>query len=397
MNTDSNQSEVTQGQPKVSVIIPVFNAGPALDKCLTAIAASDYPVFERILVDDDSTDGMTAAAMKQYGVRVIKLDKNSGPGVARNRGASEASGDILFFIDSDVLLHPDAIAIAVRELEKDPGLSAIFGSYDDQPGHASFLSQYRNLFHHWVHQTGNNQASTFWAGCGAIRRKAFMEIGGFNSDYGRPSIEDIELGSRLRNSGHRIRLEKSMYGKHLKNWTFWNLIRTDIFYRGVPWMGLLLRQRHITRDLNLKLGSRIATALAALLAVSLLILPLTGNAAEIVPAMTFLLTAAAGIWLTGKGRLGDLISPVLVILTTLAACRFTTNWWAAVPLGLIAGLIVTQQAFLIYLVRKRGSAFAIGVIPMQVLFYLGCSLSVMIAVARHLSGGRMAQTGGVRG
>jgi len=377
--------------------MPVFNAGPDLDKCLAAIAASSYPVFECILVDDHSTDGMTAVTAEQRGIRVIRLNKNSGPGVARNRGAKEASGDILFFIDSDVLLHPDAIAIAVDALEKNPGLSAVFGSYDDQPGHASFLSQYRNLLHHWVHQTGKTEASTFWAGCGAIRREVFLGIGGFNSDYGRPSIEDIELGSRLRDSGHRIRLEKSMYGKHLKNWTFWNLIRTDIFYRGVPWMGLVLRQRHITRDLNLNLSSRIATILAGLFAVSLLVLPLTGHAVAIMPTVSLLLTASISIGLAGNRQLGNFVSPALVILTTLAAYRFSSNPWAAVPLALISGLILTQQAFLRYLIRKRGSAFAIGVIPMQVLFYLGCALSVVIGVARHFSHGRTMRTGDVRG
>ena len=57
------------------------------------------------------------------------------------------------------------------------------------------VSQYRNLLHHFVHQHGHAEASTFWAGCGAIRRAAFDAVGGFDAArFPRPSIEDIELG-----------------------------------------------------------------------------------------------------------------------------------------------------------------------------------------------------------
>lgn len=383
MTISSHPETETPTRPRVSVVMPVFNPGPDLENCLNAIDASTYPVFECILVDDESTDGMITEAAERHAIQVIKLNKNSGPGIARNHGARKARGDILFFIDSDVVLHPDAIAIAVAALENDPGLSAVFGSYDDQPGHASFLSQYRNLLHHWVHQTGNNEASTFWAGCGAIWRKTFIDIGGFSKGYSRPSIEDIELGARLRSAGYRIRLEKRMFGKHMKNWRFWNLIKTDIFHRGVPWMGLLLRERHITRDLNLNLNSRIATVLAGMLVLSLLILPITGNAAAALPPTAFLLAAAASIWLSGMRRVNTFLALALVVLAPTAAYTFAPNLLAAIPLALILALIVTQQAFFRYLVEKRGGAFAIAVIPMQVLFFCGCALAVLVGLTKH--------------
>jgi glycosyltransferase involved in cell wall biosynthesis len=386
MKISSHQEADTPTRPRVSVVMPVFNPGPDLENCLNAIDASTYPVFECILVDDESTDGMITVAAQRHGIQVVTLKENSGPGIARNHGAREARGDILLFVDSDVMLHPDAVAIAVNALENDPGLSAVFGSYDDQPGHTSFLSQYRNLLHHWVHQTGNNEASTFWAGCGAIWRKTFIDIGGFSKDYGRPSIEDIELGTRLRSAGYRIRLEKRMFAKHMKNWRFWNLIKTDIFHRGVPWMGLLLRERHMTRDLNLNINSRIATILASLLGLSLLILPITHNAAAVLPPTAFLLSAAASIWFSGKSRLNTLLALTLVVLAPIVAYTFAPNLLAAIPMALILALILTQQAFFRYLGEKRGGAFAIAVIPMQVLFFCGCALAVMVGLAKHYFG-----------
>ncbi len=373
----------------VSVVMPVFNGGPDLEKCLAAIAASSCPVAECILVDDGSTDGMVTAAAERHGTRVIRLQQQSGPGIARNHGAREARGDILVFIDADVLLHPDALAIAASALEKDPGLSAVFGSYDDQPGHASFLSQYRNLFHHWVHQTGKVEASTFWAGCGAIRREVFIDMGGFSSEYGRPSIEDIELGTRLRRAGHRIRLEKTMFGKHMKHWRFGNLISTDIFRRGVPWMELVLRERRAPSDLNLGLGSRIATFLAGLLGLSVPLLPLTGHAAALLPAAALLLAAALSIRLVTaadghKGR--TLFALALVVVAPLAGYTLAPDPWAVIPLALILALIGTQLAFYRYVAHKRSGAFAIAVVPMQVLFFLGCAVAAVIGLFKHYLG-----------
>ena len=385
----------TQALPRISVVIPVFNGGSSLEKCLAAVAASSTPAFECILVDDASTDGMAEAAAGRQGVRVISLKQQSGPGVARNSGASEARGDILFFIDADVLLHPDALTTAAGALTNDPGLSAVFGSYDDQPGHTSFLSQYRNLFHHWVHQTGNEEASTFWAGCGAIRREVFVEMGGFSPVYGRPSIEDIELGTRLRRSGHRIRLLKTMLGRHMKNWTFWNLIKTDIFHRGVPWMGLVLRERQAPSDLNLGLGSRIATILAGLLAVSWLALPITGHAAALLPATGFLLAAAISIWLSqpaGRHNGRTWLALLLVVLMPFVAYSLAPDPRAVIPLALILGLISTHLAFYRYVARKRSGAFAVAVIPMQVLFFLGCVVSAVIGLTKYCFGKQTTNT-----
>src|SRR5947207_1321887 len=83
-------------------------------------------------------------------------------------------------------------------------LTALIGSYDESPLSAGFVSQYRNLLHCYTHQNGRREASTFWAGCGAMRRDRFVHHAGFDERYRYPSIEDIELGVRLRQAGERI-------------------------------------------------------------------------------------------------------------------------------------------------------------------------------------------------
>jgi glycosyltransferase involved in cell wall biosynthesis len=217
-----NRVKDNPGSALVSVVVPVFNGGEDFDQCLGAIFRSDWPSFECIVVDDASSDTLTAETAIRHGAQLERMEQQGGPGMARNKGVDKARGEIIFFTDADVLLHPDTIGKAVAALQADPDLAAVFGSYDDIPGHSSFLSRYRNLYHHWNHQVGNEEASTFWTGCGAIRRNVFLEMGGFSADFKKPSIEDIELGYRLRESGHRIRLLKTMLGTHLKQWKFWD-------------------------------------------------------------------------------------------------------------------------------------------------------------------------------
>jgi GT2 family glycosyltransferase len=182
----------------------------------------------------------------------------SGPAVARNVGAAAARSPLLCFVDADVVIRRDTLADYLELFTHERDLVAAFGSYDTQPLHSDLLSQYRNLLHHFVHQTGNEAAHTFWAGCGAIRREAFQSLGGFSEEYRRPSIEDIELGYRLRAVGWRIRLAKHIQVTHLKRWTFRGMLRTDIRDRALPWTDLIVRTRNLPNDLNLDTGSRIS-------------------------------------------------------------------------------------------------------------------------------------------
>jgi len=373
-------------KPSVSVVIPVFNGGAGLEKCLAAVYASSYPVLECILVDDASTDGMVNPAAERYGARVVRLDNQLGPAKARNRGVTEARGDIIFFTDADVVLHPDALELAVQALQSDPELGAVFGSYDDQPGHESFISQYRNLLHHWTHQTSNTEASTFWTGCGAIHRRIFMDLDGFSQDYQRPSIEDIELGMRLRQAGYRIRLLKNMLGKHLKQWTFWNMLYTDIFHRGVPWTLLVLRSGQMTSDLNLNRKSRFATIIAGLFVLSLLIVLLTGHAMALLPTVALLLALGSCSRLldpTGKRSEKILLVIAMTILVALLCYWLVLDPWALVPLSLILAIVATQFSFFSYVARKRNMAFAASMVPMQLVFFLCCAAAVPFALFRH--------------
>ena len=134
----------------------------------------------------------------------------------------------------------------------------MFGSYDADPPAQGLVSRYKNLLHHYVRQYGGREASTFWAGCGAIRREVFSSLGGFNESYTRPSVEDIELGARLRSAGYPVCLCPDVQVKHLKRWTLTSLLESDIFDRAIPWSRLILRDRHLPAELSLDVGSRLS-------------------------------------------------------------------------------------------------------------------------------------------
>jgi len=244
----------------ISVVIPAHNASASLSRCLGALKTSKYQNFECVVVDDGSTDDSAALAAAS-GARVIRTGGQRGPAYARNRGVEACKGEIIFFVDADVMVRAGTLMQVAKAFEENPTLDALIGSYDEDPAEQNFLSQYKNLMHCFVHQQGKRRASTFWTGCGAIRRCVFEKFGGFDESYVRPSIEDIELGARLVRAGCAIELEPTLMVKHLKRWTLLGLLTSDIRDRAIPWTVLMLRERNIPNDLNVQSSQRVSVVL----------------------------------------------------------------------------------------------------------------------------------------
>ena len=241
----------------ISIVIPVYNGGDAFRHCLVSIKESLRSPDELIVVSDGDTDGSWQVA-EDMGAKVLRLPGPGGPARARNIGTKAAKGDIIFFVDADVTLHPNTLSLVEQRFQQRPDLAALIGSYDDAPGADNFLSQYKNLFHHYTHQTSSEIASTFWGACGAIRRPIFLAVGGFDERYTKPCIEDIELGYRLKQAGHDIRLYKDIQVKHLKRWQPISLLRAEIVYRALPWTALILSKQRFEADLNLSHTNRVS-------------------------------------------------------------------------------------------------------------------------------------------
>jgi GT2 family glycosyltransferase len=321
---------------RISIITPVHDGGEDFRACLAGLTACTPAADEIIVVADGGNDG-SAALASAAGADVIELPAAAGPARARNIGAAAATGDVLLFIDADVVVPPGLPGRVTSYLRENPGIAAIIGSYDDAPGDPGFLSQYRNLLHHYVHQTSHEEASTFWCGCGAIRRTVFLELGGFNGGFSDPSVEDIEFGYRLRRAGHRIRLAKALQVTHLKRWTALQLIRTDVFARAVPWTRLIIRSRVLPNDLNVRTSSRASVTLAFALALGLVASP----------------------WISwGAGMAG---------LSGLA-------------------LLALNAGFYRFLWRMRGPLFTMAAVPWHWVYYLCAGAGFLIGAIQEMLG-----------
>ena len=324
----------TTGQGTISIVVPVHDGSECARTCLLNLAKLQ-PAPHDVTVVCDGDAGGSADLARELGFGVVECLRRGGPARARNLGACRAAGEILFFTDSDVVLPPGAIRQMAAAFEADPGLAAVIGSYDDDPPGRNFLSQYKNLFHHYVHQAACEQASTFWGACGAIRRDVFGEVDGFDEGYGVPCVEDIELGYRLRQRGYRIRLCKSIQVKHLKTWTPISLLKTDFFCRALPWTKLILRHRRFVNDLNLRSASRASVAMAYAVLISLI---------------------GAGWWLG----------------------------FLAVAGAAAALLLAVNAPLYLFFRRKRGLWFAMKTVPWHWLYYLYSGLAFGIGLIRHV-------------
>lgn len=336
ISTEVSQLTSIADKSAVSVIVPVYNGGENFRQCLQSLSVVAPKVLEIIVVDDGSTDDSKQLA-EQAGFTVLHLPAAGGPARARNRGAQVANGALLFFIDADTTLTVNTIECMVKAFRDRPALAALVGSYDDAPGAPNFLSQYKNLFHHYTHQTASEDASTFWGACGAIRQDIFWSVGGFDEGYRYPSIEDIELGYRLKRAGYLIQLNKTVQVKHLKHWRAGSLLRADVFYRAIPWTELLWRDRQLNNDLNLKNSTR----------------------------SSILLTYA--------------------LLTCLVAGWWSASWKIGLGLALlllIINLIVNRDVYRFFY-QKRGFWFTLRVIPWHWLYFFYCGLALIVGTLRY--------------
>ena len=313
---------VRSTEPALSVVVPATNQPPTLARCLAALEPQLAAADELIVVTDAPLPG---------------------PASARNAGAASGGGEVLVFVDADVVVRADAVARIREAMSSEGGPDALFGSYDDSPEHPGAVSGFRNLLHHYVHQSAPGAASTFWAGLGAVRREAFERVGGFDEQaYSKPSIEDIELGMRLSQAGAQIVLDPGLQGTHLKRWTFVDMVRTDVLRRGAPWVALLAASRR--------------------------------NDASASPRETpFALNLGWRHRLSALAALGMVLS--LAVRRPLVAVSFTLAM-----LGL-------NEAFYRLLLRRRGPGQAAAGVGLHLVHHLSAVVAVPIGLAQVRDGG----------
>lgn len=281
-------------------VVPARNAEATLGPCLAALVTAGVAADAIVVVDDASQDA-TPHIAEEAGAQVITTGVPVRPAAARNLGVKQVKADIVLFVDADVVVHQDAVDL-VKAAFASPDIVAVFGSYDDAPPDVSVVSRYRNLLHHHVHQTAPRDARTFWTGLGAVRTRAFHDVGGFDASF--DFLEDVDLGLRLHAAGGRILLNPAIQGRHLKTWTLRSMIGTDIYGRAIPWMRLMRSGRLPPTELNGAWRHRVSAMCVAVAIISAIFVLIHPGALLLAAAALGVFVAANLPFLRVLGRVG---------------------------------------------------------------------------------------------
>jgi glycosyltransferase involved in cell wall biosynthesis len=190
--------------PRVTIVMPVYNGQRFLDEAISSVFAQDFDDFELVIVNDGSTDG-TAAILAAWAAReprivLSALDKNSGIPAALNRGLELARGEYIARHDSDDVFAAGRLRAQVAALDADRGISVVSGRYhiiDAQGRRITTMSRMEPpeviayLLHFGNALGGHGQVM--------FRRDLVRSIGGYRDEFGLS--EDYDLWTRLATHG----------------------------------------------------------------------------------------------------------------------------------------------------------------------------------------------------
>ena len=236
----------------VSVVIPTYNRRPILEQCLDALEHQQLDgaldQYEVVVVDDGSTDG-TPDWLRQHQARFshVRLieQEHGGPAAGRNRGVDHAKGDVIVFIDSDLVVTPSFLACHAKALERhwmSAGDRLAF-TYGAVVNTANFDHPTTER-----HKLRDLSWAYFATGNVAIDRMVLEESGLFDTGFRLYGWEDLELGERLRRMGVRLIKCPEAVGYHWHPALSLDQIPRLIEVEGErARMGLVFYRKHPTR------------------------------------------------------------------------------------------------------------------------------------------------------
>ncbi|MGC5029364.1 glycosyltransferase family 2 protein [Micromonospora sp. DT229] len=230
--------------PLVSVVIPCHNSAKTIALSVLSALHQTHPSVEVIVVDDASTDN-TREIVGKLDCALIALTENVGAGPARNRGIAASRGDILFFLDSDVALAPEAVANAVKIFQENPSYGAVWGVYGDRPLVDDGVVEWvQVLYGHYRATRKLGAARTGHFASGAIPRWVIDEIGAFDERLlGQYANEDHEFSLRIAEHYPVIRT-LSVIGYHDDDDQLSSILR-KLYRRAGSLVPLVLKQREL--------------------------------------------------------------------------------------------------------------------------------------------------------
>jgi glycosyltransferase involved in cell wall biosynthesis len=262
---------------KISVIIPCFNSRATIVNCVKSVLATGYRPLEIIVVDDcsrDETPQIVEQLVSTYHgtVCLLRQTENRGPAHSRNVGAYHATGEYLFFLDSDTELQPDALAIFVKSIETNHA-DAVSGIYHMEPLNPSVVTVYKALLiNYFVVKSGVFEIALFNGCVAGIRKEAYDHVGGYNESlrWGM-DYEHEDLGYRLQQNQKLVLMDPSIQARH--EFPYMVRMTTTYFSRISLWMELFMKYRKFDAGGLAAAQSGIGTISVPLFLVMLLLTP----------------------------------------------------------------------------------------------------------------------------
>jgi glycosyltransferase involved in cell wall biosynthesis len=343
-------------KPYLSIIIPYHNSQETIGRLLDSICTSSgAPALEVIVVDDASTKKFTihnsqiiipSAGIryrlknkKKYVVKMVRQERNRGPAAARNRGAREAKGKFLVFLDSDVELFPDTLANLAKIYLDDPDVVALTGVWVKEQKTKAFFPNFKALrdWSYWINERDKSgYYFLFSTRIASIKKSVFLRLGGFDEKYPGALVEDIELTYRIARR-YAIIFAPDVRVKHEFE-GFWP-IANKYFLRAYYWINLYAKRKKF--DPVATTFQEAVTTVSGVGVVGLFIIAI--------------LTSAIGYWVS----MGGDPTKSLMLLTALKSLRLI-NIYILGSLGFFLGLhIFLVRKFLAFMAHEKGLWFAV--------------------------------------
>jgi glycosyltransferase involved in cell wall biosynthesis len=334
--------EISPAQsPLVSIIIPVKNGERTLGHCLRSIGRSYYKNFEVLVVDDHSTDS-TREVASQLGASVLTAENGAGANFARNLGAGKAKGEILIFLDSDILVKRETILGIVETLEEG-SIDAVVGLYSAKHRREPLVSEYKNLWVRYSYIKSPAVIDWLFGAISGIRREAFEKLGGFDVNMLTRQVDDVDLGKRFAKANLNIELNMEIEVEHMKIYTLSSFVKNE-FQRSYGFA---------------KLATKLGEASGSL----------SKGFANVYPEFI----------------ISTVFSMVIVVIVAGAATR-VLPWWVVASFA--GAYLVLNIRFLNYLEQVRGLFAMIVMLPILFLDHLVCLAGSVFGVLASLLGGR---------
>lgn len=212
---------------KISVIIPAYNAQRTLRETLTSIYTSEFKDYEVMVIDDASND-KTVEIAKEFNCRIVKSEGYRNCALARNTGIKQSRADILVFIDSDIIINKNGLGLIGKNFEDNPEISGLTGMLSKYTPDDNFLTQYKNLYMHYIFKNMPKEMEFLYGGICALRRDAIYKHNLF-FDKEIVRANDTELGARITQKGLKIFLIKDLAVTHLKEYHPISFLKNEFF------------------------------------------------------------------------------------------------------------------------------------------------------------------------